>query len=406
MPEVGEGRAGPAAGRRLTTSSARTYQGRRPRRDAGDEHAGDRGQPVADADVRGPGDRRVERPCAIPAASSIATNSVAPTCPSTATITVAARPSQRCAAPNATTSGTRIHSPRQRRDHERARPSTSSGAVAAGCPGWCWCPGPAPRWSPGSTRATTATTTTTAAYAQARSVSPTSGRTPGRSPDHGRPLTGPHPGARTAGARRAHRCVGVPRSTGEPTHPAARPAARRRRRSGWPAAGPPRWWPPRPGCSAPVTVVSALLPPIRGRLRLLTDVVPLTGSETATAVAATLGVLLLLPGRRAAPAQAAGLADRGGGDRRGRDRAPGQGPGRGGGGRLAGGARAAARHPAGVPGRGRPEQPLARRPPVRPAGRDRHRPRPAAAAGVRRPGWSGSRRWARSCGTCCSGWSA
>ena len=41
-----------------------------------------------------------------------------------------------------------------------------------------------------------------------------------------------------------------------------------------------------------VTVVSALLPPIRGRLRLLTHVVPLTGSATAAAVAATLGVLL------------------------------------------------------------------------------------------------------------------
>ena len=40
------------------------------------------------------------------------------------------------------------------------------------------------------------------------------------------------------------------------------------------------------------TVASALLPPIRGRLRLLSGVVPLTGSETAAAVAATLGVLL------------------------------------------------------------------------------------------------------------------
>jgi lysyl-tRNA synthetase class 2 len=40
------------------------------------------------------------------------------------------------------------------------------------------------------------------------------------------------------------------------------------------------------------TVVSALLPAQRGRLRLLTEVVPLPASETATAVAATLGVLL------------------------------------------------------------------------------------------------------------------
>jgi lysyl-tRNA synthetase, class II len=40
------------------------------------------------------------------------------------------------------------------------------------------------------------------------------------------------------------------------------------------------------------TVVSALLPAERGRLRLLTEVVPLPASETATAVAATLGVLL------------------------------------------------------------------------------------------------------------------
>jgi lysyl-tRNA synthetase class 2 len=40
------------------------------------------------------------------------------------------------------------------------------------------------------------------------------------------------------------------------------------------------------------TVASALVPPARGRLRVLTELVPLSGSETATAVAASLGVLL------------------------------------------------------------------------------------------------------------------
>jgi lysyl-tRNA synthetase class 2 len=40
------------------------------------------------------------------------------------------------------------------------------------------------------------------------------------------------------------------------------------------------------------TVVSALLPPIRGRMRVLTELVPLLGADTATAVAAALGVLL------------------------------------------------------------------------------------------------------------------
>ena len=41
-----------------------------------------------------------------------------------------------------------------------------------------------------------------------------------------------------------------------------------------------------------VSVVSALLPPARGRLRVLTELVPLQGTETATAVTASLGVLL------------------------------------------------------------------------------------------------------------------
>ncbi len=40
------------------------------------------------------------------------------------------------------------------------------------------------------------------------------------------------------------------------------------------------------------TVASALLPPARDRLQVLTELVPLSGSETATAVAASLGVLL------------------------------------------------------------------------------------------------------------------
>lgn len=40
------------------------------------------------------------------------------------------------------------------------------------------------------------------------------------------------------------------------------------------------------------SVVSALLPPARGRLRVLTELVPLQGAETATAVTAALGVLL------------------------------------------------------------------------------------------------------------------
>ena len=92
-----------------------------------------------------------------------------------------------------------------------------------------------------------------------------------------------------------------------------------------------------------LTVISALMRHRHHRwdyvASLLSAPVARQTTATATAVAATLGVLLCYPGRRAAPAQAPGLADRGGGDRGGRARAPGQGPGRRGVGRLAGRAR-------------------------------------------------------------------